>query len=69
MIHHGESIWLDITHTAMLQGKLVVKVQGFNAEGTLVLQGESIVRTRTMALVFTGQGSQYQVSSNGSEFQ
>ena len=58
MVLPGDQIQVKLTHTAMRDGKKVVKVEAFNQDGTKVIDGLAEVRQPPMAYVFTGQGSQ-----------
>lgn len=58
MVLPGDQLSVDIKHTGMRGGNLVVKVTTLNSEGTKVLEGTAEVAQPTTAYVFTGQGSQ-----------
>ena len=58
MVLPGDQIQVKLTHTAMRDGKKVVKVEAFNETGVKVIDGVAEVRQPPMAYVFTGQGSQ-----------
>ncbi len=58
MVLPGDRIEVKLKHTAMRDGKKVVKVEAFNQRGEKVIDGTSEVRQPPSAYVFTGQGSQ-----------
>jgi len=58
MVLPGDRIEVKLKHTAMRDGKKVVKVEAFNQRGEKVIDGTSEVRQPLSAYVFTGQGSQ-----------
>lgn len=57
MVLPGDEINVKLTHTAMRDGKKVIKVEAFNANGK-VIDGTAEVLQPPSAYVFTGQGSQ-----------
>ena len=58
MVLPGDQIQVKLTHTAMRDGKKVVKVEAFNDKGVKVIDGVAEVRQPPMVYVFTGQGAQ-----------
>lgn len=58
MVLPGDEISVKLTHTAMRDGKKVIKVEAFNQSGTKVIDGTAEVLQPPSAYVFTGQGSQ-----------
>lgn len=58
MVLPGDDLTVKLTHTAMRDGKKVIKVEAFNQRGEKVIDGVSEVRQPPAAYVFTGQGSQ-----------
>ncbi|WVQ81978.1 hypothetical protein IAT38_004105 [Cryptococcus sp. DSM 104549] len=58
MVLPGDQIQVKLTHTAMRDGKKVVKVEAFNQRGEKVIDGQSEVLQPPTTYVFTGQGSQ-----------
>ncbi|ODO06611.1 hypothetical protein I350_03968 [Cryptococcus amylolentus CBS 6273] len=58
MVLPGDDIQVKLTHTAMRDGKKVIKVESFNQRGEKVIDGTSEVLQPPTTYVFTGQGSQ-----------
>lgn len=58
MVLPGDQIQVKLTHTAMRDGKKVVKVEAFNQRSEKVIDGSAEVLQPPAAYVFTGQGSQ-----------
>ncbi|KIR78245.1 fatty acid synthase subunit beta, fungi type [Cryptococcus gattii EJB2] len=58
MVLPGDEIQVKLTHTAMRDGKKVVKVEAFNQRGEKVIDGSAEVLQPPTTYVFTGQGSQ-----------
>ena len=58
MVLPGDQLTVDIRHTGMRGGNLVVKATTSYSEGVKVLEGTAEVAQPTTAYVFTGQGSQ-----------
>lgn len=54
----GDLLEIKIMHTAMVNGKKLLKVEVVNQHGEVVLEGTSEVEQAVTAYVFTGQGSQ-----------
>ena len=58
MVLPGDELKVNIRHTGMRNGNLVVKVETVNQRGEKVLDGTAEVAQSTTVYVFTGQGSQ-----------
>lgn len=58
MVLPGDEINVKLTHTAMRDGKKVIKVEAFNQDGQKVIDGQTEVLQPPTTYVFTGQGSQ-----------
>jgi fatty acid synthase subunit beta len=58
MVLPGDELHVKLTHTAMHDGKKVIKVEVFNQDDTKVLDGQAEVLQPPTTYVFTGQGSQ-----------
>ncbi|KAJ3886618.1 hypothetical protein GG344DRAFT_81530 [Lentinula edodes] len=58
MVLPGEQLTVNLRHTGMRDGNIVVKIETVNVLGEKVLEGSAEVSQPTTAYVFTGQGSQ-----------
>lgn len=58
MVLPGEVLNVSIHHTAMLQGRKVIKLEARNSDDQVVLSADAEVDQTSAAYIFTGQGSQ-----------
>ncbi|KAF7965824.1 hypothetical protein HWV62_41719, partial [Athelia sp. TMB] len=58
MVLPGDELSVQIRHTGMRNGHMVIKIETSNDRGEKVLEGSAEVEQPTTAYVFTGQGSQ-----------
>ncbi|EKG18861.1 hypothetical protein MPH_03877 [Macrophomina phaseolina MS6] len=58
MVLPGDLLTVTIYHTAMLQGRKVIKLEARNSKGEVVMSADAEVDQPSAAYIFTGQGSQ-----------
>jgi fatty acid synthase subunit alpha len=58
MVLPGDQLKVKLTHVAMANGHMVIRLEAANQNGVLVLRGAAGVEQPTTAFVFTGQGAQ-----------
>ncbi|EOD49993.1 putative fatty acid synthase subunit beta dehydratase protein [Neofusicoccum parvum UCRNP2] len=58
MVMPGDQLTVSIYHTAMLQGRKVIKLEARNSKGEMVMSADAEVDQPSAAYIFTGQGSQ-----------
>lgn len=58
MVLPGDELTVQLKHTGMRNGNMVIQVSTVNSRGEKVIEGSAEVAQPTTAYVFTGQGSQ-----------
>ena len=59
VVHPGDELRIELSHTAMVEGRMLIQVGAFNgATDAKVLEAEAEVDQPSTAYIFTGQGSQ-----------
>ncbi|KAF9636547.1 hypothetical protein BFW01_g7443 [Lasiodiplodia theobromae] len=58
MVLPGDQLTVSIYHTAMLQGRKIIKLEARNSKEEVVMSADAEVDQPSTAYIFTGQGSQ-----------
>lgn len=58
MVLPGDQLTVSIHHTAMLQGRKIIKLEARNSKEEVVMSADAEVDQPSTAYIFTGQGSQ-----------